>query len=82
MIGVRLDGIDHILWIPSIFQDSRPDTWMIFGIGVLFVVKIMKKSGNSPFFLIFAQLASIGPHGRFDRQGVPDQAFALGIFVE
>ena len=49
---------------------------------MLFIVKIVKKSGERPNFSCATVLLGIKGHSSFNAQGVLDQVRAFGVFSE
>ena len=52
---------------------------MLLGAGVLLVIEIMEQSRDTPDLGIRALLQGVGPHGRFDGQGMLPEVLALRV---
>jgi hypothetical protein len=82
IIGVRLDGVNDVVRIASLFENRGPFERMVGGIGPTLIIEIVQQPRRPPFLLILAELPRIRPDGRLDRQHVLDQAVAVAKFVQ
>ena len=77
-----LNGIDDVLGVAPILKNGATHAGMVFGVRILFIVKIMKKASYPPLFFILTKFAGIGLHCCCHGQGMFDQTFTLGVFVQ
>jgi hypothetical protein len=66
VIGVRLDGVDHVRGIAVVAEDLGPTQRVVGRIGPALVVKVMEQADSAPFLFVLAELASVSQHRRFD----------------
>ena len=70
VLGVRHDGFANLVRPATLFQNLVPFVRVIFPAGIFLVVEIVDKADHAPEIFVSSQLAGVGAHARFHRQGV------------
>ena len=82
IIGVRLDGVNHVFRIAALFQNLGALQRMVRRVGPALVIEVVQQADNAPCLRVFAEFARIGAHGGFDSKHVLDQARVFCVFLQ
>src|ERR671911_1647542 len=81
VVSVALYSVEHVFGITQSLQLPDPHHRMPVLCRMLLVVHVVQEAGHTPFLLILAKAACVGPHGGLNGEHVLAQRVALGPFA-
>jgi hypothetical protein len=82
VLGMREDGFDELLRV-SLFAKNRCAVLrMLVQRRMDLVVEVVQQRGRSPELLVLVIEPRVEPHGRLDRERMPQQRLALRVLGE
>ena len=77
------DRVDHLLGVSALLEFLEHVAGMAgVEVRIALVVEVVDEPGDGPQLLVLAVAARVGPHRRFDREGVLAKRVRLGPLAE